>query len=136
MVNRLHGEIVRIMALPEELEESFDQDLRGYEEGQKMVWISSIERLGMKRGLEQGLEQGLEKGLKKGLKKGLVQGHASGKREGLLEGIALILDAKFGAAGRKLLAKARALPDVASLRRFARFLAKADDLAQVRGYFE
>ncbi len=56
-----------------------------------MPYISSVERIGIKKGLEKGLEQGLTKGL--------------------LIGIELVLELKFGAAGLELLPEIRALTD-------------------------
>jgi len=47
-----------ILALPEELEIEFKRDLREYEEGQKVTYLSTFERDAMRRGLQQGLEQG------------------------------------------------------------------------------
>src|SRR5262249_10878342 len=86
-----------IMALPEELEVSFRNDVFTYEKEQNMPWLSSIERSGLGKGL----------------------------RKGFVEGIAFGLEMKFGAAGRKLLPKVQALPEIADLRRFARFVKQA-----------
>lgn len=66
----------------------------------------------------------------------LAKGREEGREEGLLEGIELVLDARFGQSGRRLLSKVRALGDVSELRRFARFLKTAKTLADVRGYFD
>jgi len=122
-VRRLFLVIDFIMALPEELEDGFWADVDRYEEENKMPYISSVERIGHKRGLEEGLEKGIEKGIEKG------------RREGLVESIALDLDAKFGAAGGKLLRKARQLETVAELRDLLRLLKTAETLAEVRQYF-
>ncbi len=77
-----------------------------------MPYITSIERLALKRGREEGLEKG--------------------RAEGILEGIEWDLESKFGSSGRKLLPRARALGSVAALRRFARFLKSAKNIEQVR----
>jgi hypothetical protein len=44
-----------VLRLPEEVEEAFWQKVRQYEEASKMPYITSVERIGMKKGLEQGL---------------------------------------------------------------------------------
>ena len=104
-----------LMALPVEFEKAFEQELAEIEEEFQVRYVSSVERIGFERGEEKGREEGRE--------------------EGLLEGIALLLDAKFGAAGMKLLPKAQALHGLKEIRKFSRFLKKADSLAEVREYF-
>jgi hypothetical protein len=44
-----------VMRLPEELEEGFWQNVQQYEEKQRMRYVTSVERIGMKKGMEQGL---------------------------------------------------------------------------------
>ena len=55
-----------VIALPEEMETKFSEDIHDFEEGMNMVYVSSMERLGLKKGHQKGLEEGLEKGLEKG----------------------------------------------------------------------
>jgi len=45
-----------------------------FEELKEMSYISSAERLGIKKGFEKGLEEGLEKGMEKGIEKGMEKG--------------------------------------------------------------
>lgn len=52
-----------LLMLPPDLERSFTEELHKIEEEKNMEYITSVERIGMKRGLEQGLRQGLEQGL-------------------------------------------------------------------------
>lgn len=52
---RLFRFIDWIMRLPEELEESFWQDIRQYEEEQTTPYITSVERIGIKKGIQQGM---------------------------------------------------------------------------------
>ncbi|MEW6218894.1 MAG: hypothetical protein AB1634_05075 [Thermodesulfobacteriota bacterium] len=53
-----------------------------------MPYVSSVERIGMKRGLEQGLAKGLEQGLERGLERGRQEG----RREALLAVASNLLD--------------------------------------------
>jgi len=46
-----------VLALPEELEQQFDDLIEQYEEGNKVQYVTSIERRGLKRGLQQGILQ-------------------------------------------------------------------------------
>jgi len=43
-----------IMRLPEELEEDFRQEITRYEEEKKMRYVSSVERIGIKKGKKEG----------------------------------------------------------------------------------
>jgi len=47
------------MALPSALEQQFEDSLAEYEEEQKMTYITSIERSGIKKGIQQGIMQNL-----------------------------------------------------------------------------
>ncbi len=46
-----------LMRLPEEMEESFWTEMHQYEEGKKMEYITSVERIGIKKGIQQGIQQ-------------------------------------------------------------------------------
>jgi hypothetical protein len=47
-----------LLALPEELETEFNEEMKRYEEGKEMAYVSSAERLGIKKGIEKGIERG------------------------------------------------------------------------------
>ncbi|MCC6446395.1 MAG: cytosolic protein [Armatimonadetes bacterium] len=47
-----------LLWLPEELEEIFRQEMEAYEEAKAMPYITSVERIGIKKGIRQGIEQG------------------------------------------------------------------------------
>jgi hypothetical protein len=64
-----------------------------FEEEQRMSYITSVERIGIRKGLEQGRQEG--------------------RREGLLDGIALALDLKFGAESQQVMAELRQIADLA-----------------------
>ena len=46
------------MALPEELENDFWQEIQQHEKVKKMEFVTSVERIGFKRGMQQGMQQG------------------------------------------------------------------------------
>ena len=87
-----------LMVLPEPLEELYLDAVEAYEEGKQMPYITSAERIGVKRGFKLGREEGREEG----------------KRNGLLTAIELALEIKFGADGVALVPVVR---QVASMER-------------------
>lgn len=50
-----------LLVLPEALEIEYHEDMKRYEEGKKMAYVTTAERIGMKKGFGQGLEQGILK---------------------------------------------------------------------------
>jgi len=101
-----------IIALPEDLEKAFRSDLMAFEKEQQVEYLSSIERFAF------------------------TEGHEKGLGKGLLEGVSLLLDAKFGTAGSRLLRKVRNLKSPSELRAFAAFLKNADTIDEVRDYLK
>jgi len=93
-----------VMQLPQELEDEFWQEMQEYEEENRMPYISTIEKMAIKRGMEKGIEQGIEKGIEQGIEKGIIQG--------LIAGIKLGLRLKFGDEGLKLLPEISEINDV------------------------
>ncbi len=47
-----------VMRLPEELEDRFWDEHEQYETEHKMKYVTSVERIGIRKGIEQGIEQG------------------------------------------------------------------------------
>ena len=51
-----------LLVLPEDLEEEFAQELHEYEKEKTMQYVSSIERIGFKKGKQQGVQRGMQQG--------------------------------------------------------------------------
>jgi hypothetical protein len=105
-----------LMRLPEELDNIFWQEIAIYEEDKKMPYITSVERIGIKKGLEQGLHQGLEQGLEQGLHQGLQQGIAKNAKESVIE----ILGLRFGYAPASIKERIDEIKDVSVLKKLHR----------------
>jgi flagellar biosynthesis/type III secretory pathway protein FliH len=90
-----------LLALPQELEDGVWQEIEKYEEERKMPYITSVERIGIRKGREEGLEEGRQQGLQQGLQ----QGQDEGKREALrtilrarFQAIPEVIEARIAAA--------------------------------------
>jgi len=92
-----------IMRLPEELEEDFRQEITRYEEEKKMRYVSSVERIGIKKG----------------------------KKEGRLEYIEMGLSVKFGENGMKLMPVIQSLEDEDRLNIIMKSVIKTDNLSEI-----
>jgi len=51
-----------LLMLPKGLEKDFKNELKTFEEEQKMAYVTSIERLGREEGREEGMKEGLQQG--------------------------------------------------------------------------
>ena len=51
-----------IFVLPKEATERFHEEIRRYEEEKKMPYITTAERIGIKKGIEIGIQQGIQQG--------------------------------------------------------------------------
>jgi SOS response regulatory protein OraA/RecX len=60
-----------IIVLPEGLSNSFWNDLKSYEQEKKMTYITSVEKIGFKRGQQEGRKEGEQKIILKMLGKGM-----------------------------------------------------------------
>lgn len=58
-----------LLELPGTEETAFWREVQAYEEEQTMPYITSVERMGLKRGLERGREEGREEGTREALRR-------------------------------------------------------------------
>ncbi|UHD16256.1 DUF4351 domain-containing protein [Thiocapsa bogorovii] len=63
----LYAFIDRVMTLPEPLEDDDHRAIQAIEEAEQMRYVTTAERIGMRKGMERGLERGLKQGLERGL---------------------------------------------------------------------
>lgn len=59
-IRNLYKFIDWTMILPEDLEEEFWQELKAFEEEQKVTYVTNAERIGRKIGIQIGLKDGAE----------------------------------------------------------------------------
>ena len=97
-----------LVQLPEELEVQFQDEIYQFEEEQKMPYVSSVERMALKKG------------------------RIEGRVEGLMESIELDLRIKYGSPGMKLLATIKEIHDIERLRAVLLALKTASDLAEIK----
>lgn len=97
-----------MMELPAERAERFWTEMRAYEKEKKMPYVTSVERMAEARGQKSGVVAGLRKAL------------------------AVALESKFGAQGKKLSARIRRIEDVRRLLALQRTLITAVNLDEFR----
>ena len=66
-----------LLVLPEDLEEEFARELCEYEKEKIMQYVSSIERIGFKKGKQQGMQHGMRQGVQQGVQQGMQQGETT-----------------------------------------------------------
>jgi hypothetical protein len=116
-----------ILSLPNELDDRVWRELAQIEAEKGMSYVTSFERIGLKRGLEKGLKQGQELGLEQGREQGREQGLVQGKAEVLADWLL----AAFGDAARPVAARVRTLSDAAQLEAIREALAARAPLQDV-----
>ena len=55
-----------VLTLPEDLEIRYNNCIHQLEEERSVSYITTAERIGIKKGYEQGMQQGIEQGMQRG----------------------------------------------------------------------
>ena len=74
-----------LMVLPKDLEIEFQEEMKTFEEGMNVAYITSAERIGIEKGLQEGMEKGLQKGKQEGIQEGLQKGLQKGSAQTLYD---------------------------------------------------
>jgi hypothetical protein len=112
-----------MMGLPAAMETKIIEKLKSIEEKKEMAYITTAERIGMKRGIKQGVKQGIEKGIEKSL-------------PAVHQAIAAIIEIKFGEAGQPLRKRAYRKRDLKALQRLTEKLKHAQSLSEAKKIFD
>jgi hypothetical protein len=100
------------MRLPEDLKNSFWQEVTQYEEEKRMPYITSVER----RGIEQGIGQG--------------------KRQVLIESLQVCLELKFGSEGLTILPEIAQIQNVEILSAILARLKTVNSIEELRQIYQ
>jgi hypothetical protein len=117
-VLKLHHFIDWLIHLPDQLEEAYWETVREYEEVKQVPYITSVERIGIKKGIQQGVQQGLQQGLQ--------QGTVLTAREDVLEAVRL----RFKRTPRGIGLRIRQLDDPSKLKQLHRKAILAESLEE------
>lgn len=101
-----------IMVLPDAFAERFDDEIVRYEEEQKMQYVTTFERIGIKKGREEGRQEGREEGWQEGRQEGFLQN----AREAVVE----ILQIRFESVPENLVEAINAINDLEFLKHLHR----------------
>ena len=105
-----------VMGLPEDLTEKFTDEIHKYEEEKKMRFVTSAERIGIKKGLKLGEERG--------------------ETRVLIEAIEDILDIKFGEKGIFMMNRIKGIEDIKRLRAIKAFIKKSSSIEEIVEQFD
>jgi len=89
-----------VMTLPPELEEQFMTDVVAYEERERKPYVTSVERIAIRRGREQGMQQGVQQGM----------------QQALYEALSDTLDIRFGPIPENLETRLKDISDIERLK--------------------
>lgn len=101
-----------VMRLPEDLENSFWQEVTQYEEEKRMPYITSVERRGIKQGIEQG------------------------KRQALIKSLEVCLKLKFGSEGQTILPEIAQIQNVEILSAILASIKTVNSIEELRQIYQ
>ena len=109
-----------VLALPEELELTFQDELSEYEQEQRMPYVTSFERIGIKKGRREGRKEG--------------------RREGMMlharRAVLAVLEARFAPVPQQLQEAVEQIDDVDDLDRLHGQALRAASLAELEGHLQ
>ena len=105
-----------VMSLPKEIEEQFNTELQEFEKEEKMTYVTTIER----RGIRKGMQKGVQKGMQKGVQKATV----ATLRNVVLE----TLELRFHSVSYSIKKRLEDISDLDFLRRLHRLAVQADSM--------
>jgi len=133
-----------LLRLPEGLEDRLWDKIQKYEQEDKMPFISSVERIGMKKGEQIGFHKGEQIGFHKGeqigfhkgeqigFQKGAEKGEHTGKAKGYVTAIEVGLSLKFGDSALSLMPAVKRIDDPDRLLMIVEAIKVAKGLDEVR----
>ncbi|GLI36473.1 hypothetical protein [Desulforhabdus amnigena] len=125
-----------LMVLPEDIESSFTEALKQYEEDMKMPYVTSVERRGIQKGIQKGIQQGIEKGIEKGIETGIKKGIRQGLLQNSRESIIEILEARFEIVPSSISKNISAMEDLSLLKMLLKKAATVDSLQKFKEILE
>ncbi|MBF0614726.1 MAG: DUF4351 domain-containing protein [Magnetococcales bacterium] len=119
-----------VLQLPQDLEQRYYQEIRVFEEGAQVQYITSVERIGLERGMAQGMALGMEKGIQEGMMIGEQRGRLAGERRQAEQTLLRLLTRRFGSIPLALDVRLRGA-ELASLERWTDRVLDANSLEEV-----
>ncbi|NET61941.1 MAG: hypothetical protein F6K47_39240 [Symploca sp. SIO2E6] len=121
-IRKLYRAVDWMMALPPKLQDSFEEQLKRYQQERQMPLLSNMEIRAMQRGIEQGIERGIEQGIEQGIERGTVQT----ARESVLE----VLTMRFEMVLPELIEAINQIEDASVLKQLLKQAIAINSLAQ------
>jgi hypothetical protein len=111
-VIRLYRFIDYVLTLPKPKALEFKKELEEFEEGRKMPYVTSTERIAREEGVMQGITQGITEGMMRGINRGQLEN----AREAVLD----ILEVRFGKLAAAMQEKINSCGDLRKLKKVLR----------------